>query len=58
MWSVLGSDFHPFDAKMMSGRYHPRGTLRSFIGVGPDKGGKIKKLNVLWRHFSMIILLI
>lgn len=42
MWCVLGSDFYPFDARMMSVRYLQRGTLRSFIGVRPDKEVKMK----------------
>lgn len=42
VWCVLGSDFDPFDARMMSVRYLQRCTLRSFIGVGPDREGNIK----------------
>lgn len=50
MWCVLGSDFYSFDARMMSVRYLQRSTLRSFIGVGPDREGNIKLYKVLWRY--------
>ena len=52
MWCVLRSDFDPFDARMMSVRYLQRDTLRSFLGVGPDRECKIKILKVIWLYYD------
>lgn len=52
MWCVLGSDFDPFDARMMSVTYLQRGTLRSFTGVRPDKDGIIK---IYFKRFTAVL---